>query len=289
MFRRAGQAGFVVVAALAATLALGLFAAVTPSTGRAVAHARADAAHLVRGADPLIPLPGKVLPTSGGTAYSLNWSGYAVTPGSGITAVKSVFVVPTASPVPAGFAATWTGIGGYSTSDLIQAGTSEQSIKTNPVLGQQYYAWYELLPASETELTDCTGDPSCAVSPGEKMGVSIVNEGGDAWKISMIDVGHWTWTKTVTYASSGSSAEWILEAPTVGAQTILANTGTTHFGATSTYTQDGVTRTVAQGDPTEIILSPSPVGGADEATPSALAADGQSFNDCAYKETCPTP
>ena len=66
------------------------------------------------------------LPAHGGTADSLNWSGYAVTPtGGGITAVSSTFTVPTAGLVPPGFAATWTGIGGYNTSDLIQAGTAE--------------------------------------------------------------------------------------------------------------------------------------------------------------------
>lgn len=46
--------------------------------------------------------------------------------------------------MPPGFAATWTGIGGYNTSDLIQAGTAEQSAPSNPLLGDQYYAWYEL-------------------------------------------------------------------------------------------------------------------------------------------------
>ena len=74
-----------------------------------------------------------MLPRHGGTADSLNWSGYAVTPGGGVTAVNSTFTVPSAGLVPPGFAATWTGIGGYNTSDLIQAGTAEQSAPDNPV------------------------------------------------------------------------------------------------------------------------------------------------------------
>lgn len=48
----------------------------------------------------------------------------------------------------------------------------------------------------------------------------------------------------------------------------------------------GVKYTVAQGNPTQIDLSP---GVLNEAAPSALAADGQSFNDCAYAQSCPTP
>jgi hypothetical protein len=249
------------------------------------------AGHAVPTTEALIPAhPGELLPTRGGTVDSLNWSGYAVTPGAGITAVSSTFTVPSVvSPVPPGFAATWTGIGGYNTSDLIQAGVGENSTPSNPLLGPQYYAWYEILPASETPLTNCSGDPNCTVNPGDQVTVNITNAGGNTWTVALSDAGHWTWSQNVSYASSESSAEWILEAPTVGAQTILANTGTTKFGPTSTYTQNGVTHTIAQGNPTTIDLSPSPVGGLNEATPSALASDGQSFNDCAYAQTCPTP
>src|ERR1700722_7520503 len=105
---------------------------------------------------------GERLPTHGGAVDSLNWSGYAVTPTSdGLTAVSSTFVVPSAGLVPPGFASTWTGIGGYNTSDLIQAAPSEDSAPTNAILGAQYNAWYELLPASETPISNCTGDSSC--------------------------------------------------------------------------------------------------------------------------------
>jgi Peptidase A4 family len=230
-----------------------------------------------------------VLPVHGGTVDSLNWSGYAVTPAAGgITGVTSTFVVPAAAAAPPGFAATWTGIGGYSSSDLIQAGVSEDSAPGNGVSGSQYGAWYEVLPQSETPLTKCQGKKSCPVEPGDAVKVTITHGSGKHWTIDLADPTEgWTWTKTVTYASSESSAEWILEAPTVGAQTILANVGTVHFGPTSTYTAAGQPHAISQGDPTEIVLSPG--GGVDEATPSALAADGQSFNDCAYADSCATP
>jgi hypothetical protein len=271
--RRGLTAALVVVAMLALAGAAG-----------AKTHARARA----QGLGVLVPThKGEVLPSRGGTADSLNWSGYAVTPSSdNITAVDSTFTVPSAGLVPPGFAATWDGIGGYSTSDLIQAGTAEQSAPNNPLVGPQYYAWYELLPASETQLTDCTGDANCTVTPGDNVTVDIQQVSGDTWSISMTDAGHWTWSKDVTYTSSESSAEWILEAPTLVAQTTLANVGTVHFGPTSTYTAGGTTNTIAQGDPTQIDLSPGVV---NEATPSALGSDGQSFNDCAYAQTCAAP
>jgi Peptidase A4 family len=252
----------------------------------ATAKSRAAATHAL-GA--LIPThKGQVLPLHGGTTDSLNWSGYAVTPSTdNITAVSSTFTVPSAGLVPPGFAATWTGVGGYSTSDLIQAGTAEQSAPSNSLLGDQYYAWYELLPAGETQLTGCTGDASCTVTPGDDITVNIGQVSGDTWSISMSDAGKWTWSKDVTYSSSESSGEWILEAPTLEvAQTLLAPVGTVHFGPTSTYTAGGTTHTIAAGDPTQIDLSPGVV---NEATPSALASDGQSFNDCAYAQSCATP
>ena len=259
-------------------------------TGASAAAAKPHAArtHAQRGLGVLIPkTKSERLPRHGGTADSLNWSGYAVTPStSNITAVSSTFTVPTAGLAPPGFAATWTGIGGYSSSDLIQAGTSEDSTPSNPLLGDQYYAWYELLPASETQITNCTGDPNCTVTPGDNVTVNISQVSGNTWSISMSDAGKWSWSQDVNYASSESSGEWILEAPTLVAQTTLANVGTTHFGPTSTYTAGGVTHTIAEGDPTQIFLSPGVV---NEATPSALASDGQSFNHCAYAQSCAAP
>ncbi len=269
--------------ALAAALIVVALLTVAGTAG-AKTHARRGA----KGLGVLVPTQkSETLPLHGGTADSLNWSGYAVTPtGGGITAVSSTFTVPSAGLVPPGFAATWTGIGGYNTSDLIQAGTAEQSAPNNPLVGPQYYAWYEILPASETQLTGCTGDPNCTVTPGDNITVKISQVSGNAWSVSMTDAGHWSWSQDIDYSSSKSSGEWILEAPTLVAQTLLAPVGTVRFGPTSTYTAGGVTHTIAQGDPTQIFLSPGVV---NEATPSALAADGQSFNDCAYAQSCAAP
>jgi len=242
------------------------------------------------------PRVGVLLPTHpheklrlhGGTVDSLNWAGYAVTPGSGVTAVDSTFTVPSAGTVPPGFSATWAGIGGYTTSDLIQAGVSEQSAPSNSVLGDQYYAWYEILPASETQLSGCAGDPNCTVNPGDSITVDIHNVSGNTWSINVSDTGHWTYSDTLTYASSESSAEWIQEAPTlVAVQTVPAPVGDVQFDPTSTYTVGSATKTIAAGEST--LIDESPVGGVNEATTSALAADGQSFDVCVYAQTCPTP
>ena len=231
----------------------------------------------------LQPVAGEAIPLHGGTVDSLNWSGYAVT-GTGITGVASTFTVPTAGLIPPGFTATWAGIGGYNTSDLIQAGVGEQSLPSAPLLGPQYNAWWETLPNTETPLTNCTGDPNCTVNPGDVITVNITNGGGNNWKISMTDANHWSWSLPVTYASSESSAEWILEAPTLAVvQTIPAPVGVAHFGPTSTFNQGG-TKTIAQGNPTMIDMG---LGiGPNEATPSPLASNGQSFDVCTYSSSC---
>jgi hypothetical protein len=234
----------------------------------------------------------RALPLHGGSVSSSNWSGYAVTPGSAnVTAVSTSFLVPAAGAVPPGFGATWTGIGGYSSSDLIQAGVAETSFPGNPALGEQYYAWYEMLPGAAVPLTNCHGDANCTVNPGDDIGVRIYQTSNDVWTIALLDLGHWTWTATgVHYASTHSSAEWILEAPQVdGLPTTMSSDGTVKFGPYSFYVlgHQKIPHTIGIGDPTTIDLSP--VGVVNEATPSTLARDGRTFDDCTYAQSCATP
>jgi Peptidase A4 family len=236
----------------------------------------------------LIPSnPTQPLPLQGRTIHSTNWSGYAVTSKShGITAVSGTFVVPRVTSSHAGFAVTWAGIGGYNTQDLIQAGTGEDT-NSHGLFGKQYFAWYELLPNSEQPLHHCRGDSHCRVRPGNRIAVRIRNVGVHAWTISVTNSGHWRWSRRVHYSSSRTSAEWILEAPTVGEQTTLAGVGTVHFGPTSRYTEGGGSHVIAHGHPVKIVLDDEI--GRREATPSRLGANGESFNDCAYHNSCPRP
>jgi Peptidase A4 family len=126
------------------------------------------------------------------------------------------------------------------------------------------------------------------VNPGDSITVDIHNVSGKTWSINVSDAGHWTYSDKVTYASSESSAEWIQEAPSLeSVQTIPAPVGDVQFGPTSTYTVGGTTKTIAAGEPT--LIDESPEGGVNEATTSALAGDGQSFDVCVYAQTCAAP
>lgn len=223
---------------------------------------------------------GQALPRRNAT-ISGNWAGWAVLPGTPITGVQSNFTVPAAKYTPAGFSASWAGIGGYNTKDLIQAGTTSDSFGL-PGL-PRYYAWFEILPDSERLLINCTGDRNCTVRPGDRMGVDIHSVGTNLWSVTVIDDTHWTWQMNVHYVSSRSSAEWILEAPTVGAQTTIAQVGAAYFGTVNNFTIGGHRHTIAAGHPVKINLA------GFEAITSNLASNRQSFRVCTYKLRCAAP
>jgi hypothetical protein len=177
---------------------------------------------------------------------STNWSGYIVaTSGFGCGAASNVvyssvsgtWTVPAVSASSGGggllggllgggtpntYSAVWTGIDGANSSNLIQAGTEEDFVNG----AAQYSAWWEILPAPETAIT-------MTVEPGDSITVNIRQVSGTTWSISLTDNGHGqtqTFSTTQSYAGSGSSAEWIVEAPTVnGTQSTLANYGSTVF------------------------------------------------------------
>ena len=266
-------------------VAAGALACALVSTGASNLRLRAVGTPAVHSRGLIPASPEQILPLQRRTVQSTNWSGYAVTSKTHmITAVSGTFVVPKAGSVPFRYAATWAGIGGYfrTSSDLIQAGTAENS-STGGASGRHYYAWYELLPKSEQQLHNCSGDPRCRVKPGDHIAIDIRNLGGTAWTISVRNVARWSWHRQVNYNSTRTSAEWILEAPDInGAQTTLAPVGTVHFGPASKFSHASSSRTIAQGKPVKIVLT-------GDAKPSALARNGQSFNDCAYASSCPAP
>ncbi|HUZ43837.1 MAG TPA: hypothetical protein VMU63_05485 [Acidimicrobiales bacterium] len=218
-----------------------------------------------------------------------NWAGYVAT-GANITSVTGSWTVPSAGTVPPGLSATWVGIGGYSTTDLIQAGTQQSSAPYSSVFaGGAYGAWYELLPANPVYFTGCSGDPTCSVSPGDQMSVTITNGGsGNSWTIDVADAGpagtgKWTYTNTnVNYVSSESSAEWIHEAPSAaGAVPIpVGGSGTVTFDGANRATINGATETIGQSNAISTVALPV------ETTVSALDSDGDGFNVCTYSLTC---
>jgi hypothetical protein len=162
---------------------------------------------------------------------SSNWSGYAlsenavsgascVPPTNTVyTSVSATWTVPTVQATTGtSYSAVWTGIDGFTNTSLIQAGT-EQDI----VNGKTHYdAWWEILPAAETVVS--------SVNPGDSITVTISKGTGSSWTISLTDNKGGSFTRTETYTGPGASAEWVVEAPTVGGRVAtLAPYGSTVF------------------------------------------------------------
>ncbi|HUY64200.1 MAG TPA: G1 family glutamic endopeptidase [Acidimicrobiales bacterium] len=208
-----------------------------------------------------------------------NWAGYVST-NPGVTYVEGSWVVPDAGSLPPGASANWVGIGGYSAQDLIQTGTQQVSSPIdNFVAGGAYSAWYELLPAGPVDLPG-------TVNPGDLMVASIASVGGNSsWRISITDVGNWSYSTVVSYVSSESSAEWVFEAPSAfGLVPVpVGGVGQTLFDGGDFVAYGGPWQT--PGDAGAIPVTAVPV----ETTPSALDGLGDGFYVCAYALSCSPP
>ncbi|MHB8644775.1 MAG: G1 family glutamic endopeptidase [Thermomicrobiales bacterium] len=201
-------------------------------------------------------------------APTLNWSGYEVDTQK-ITAVHAAWIVPSVIAPPAtGYAATWVGIGGTMTDDLIQAGT-EQDIENGVAT---YYAWVEALPDSALGVSP----RRLPAHPGDLFSVTITNTGGNDWTALLENrtTGQ-RLSLTTTYQSCECSAEWIEEVPVVDGvdNPALANFGAVTF-LEATATVSGTVRKAAD-------LGAVPVALKQHekviAQPHALGADRQSF------------
>ncbi len=203
---------------------------------------------------------------------STNWAGY-VASGSTYTGVGSSWTIPTptqSTSTPTTADATWVGIGGQTSQDLIQAGT--QAIVENGTV--TYQAWYELLPQSQQVIP-------LNVHDGDSVTVSLQETSSNNWQISFVD--HTTgqqYQTSVTYESTHSSAEWIEEMPVLessrGIDSFLPldNFGTVQF--TNGYTDAGGSQeTLATAGAQAVTMVTSQTQAL--ATASVLGGDGASF------------
>jgi hypothetical protein len=224
---------------------------------------------------PATGLPGTTQPASplsqapSSQATSQNWSGYAATSGS-YTGVSATWTVPQPTTTGApGVGATWVGIGGVNSRDLIQAGTQDVASGSGQ---SEYQAWIETLPQASRQVP-------LAVSPGDSVTVSIDEQGAGSgvWQISMQDnTSGKSYQTTVHYASSESSAEWVEEAPVGdGSLMPLDNFSAVNFSQ-ATAIQNGQTVNLAQTGAQPITM----LNGAGQAlaVPSAIGSDGASFD-----------
>jgi peptidase A4-like protein len=199
------------------------------------------------------------------TSSSSNWSGYAASGGT-FTSVTGTWTVPTVSPSASGADATWVGIGGLTTNDLLQAGTQAMVDGSGTV---EYSSWIEMLPQSSRNVP-------LSVSAGDSVTVTITQQDGNDWLIAMKNnTTNGTYSVTVQYSSSSSSAEWVQEAPSVGRGLVtLDQFGTVQFSG-ATAVRDGKSMTASALGAKAITM----INGQGQAIaqPSTIAGDGSSF------------
>lgn len=205
---------------------------------------------------------------------STNWSGYAETlpASSPATSVSATWTVPTVSTSSTGYSGAWIGIDGFNDTSIIQTGTEQDSVN-----GQaQYSAWWT------TSADGYVGQTiSETVDPGDVMKASIA-EGAGGWTITLEDATRgWTYVSPtpIAYDGPGTSAEWILEAPSSGNDQVLplADYGSVTFSNAEVNGADAGLTAADDGA--------MAVGNRLESVPS-LPTDGDSFT-VAYGTTPP--
>ncbi len=195
-------------------------------------------------------------------AQSTNWSGYAVTGGSGaFNSVSSTWTEPAASCGGGGdqYAAFWVGLDGYNSGSVEQTGTDSDCSGSSP----DYYGWYEMYPADPVYFSN-------PVAPGDQISASVTFSGTETYTLVLTDSTQ-GWTQTITQNESGlsrSSAEVITEAPSSESGVLpLADFGTVNYGSSS---DNGAS--MAGQSPTSIIMVDS--SGQQEDSTSSMSSSG---------------
>jgi hypothetical protein len=250
-------------------------AAVTPAPGSSVSNLTpsvppTSSSSSDGSSSPSQPSSSPSPPAATPSYTSTNWSGYLAT-GASFSGISGSWIAPSPTGISGETSAdaSWIGIGGVTTDDLIQVGTQD----TIRLAGQvSTAAFYELLPGVSEIVPDIT------VTPGDAMSASLAKLTANEWNISITDTtNHQSYATTVSYASSQSSAEWIEEDPSFSNLRLIPfdNFGTVSF-TNSSATASGSTLSIAGSQASPITLLNR--AGQTEATPSAINADGASFS-----------
>ena len=214
---------------------------------------------------------------------SSNWSGYAETTSSSapFTGVTGQWKVPAVTTTrSASYSAAWAGIDGFTDSALIQTGT-EQDYYNHAA---HYAAWWTTSANGYAEQTI-----SKPVAPGDAMTATISKSAGTLWTITLADATeHWSFSTQVTYTGPGTSAEWIVEAPTISSGFRSAIAPLADYGSPLTFDPGTVSVAGVTRNPGLIASEGGEMiqGGRVVSIPSVPDSDTDGFN-MAYGATAP--
>jgi Peptidase A4 family len=222
------------------------------------------------------------------STQSSNWAGYAVHRGGvHFTTVTGTWIQPhaTCTAGQATYSSVWVGLGGYTLNSpaLEQIGTESDCTASGHAVSS---AWYELVPSPSHAV-------KLTVTPGDRMRAQVTVNDGEV-TVTLADLTrHRSFSKRVHPAAvDTTSAEWILEAPSVcssswNCHTLpLADFGSAGFTAAAARTSTGHRGTIDDRGWTTTKISLAAAGrsfvsdpSAPQATavPSSLSAQGSAF------------
>jgi hypothetical protein len=163
------------------------------------------------------------------TGTSSNWSGAVVFSGATSYNTSTTFyyvyadyVVPVAGQAFGActggwdYSASWVGIDGYGSSDVLQAGVESDAYCSGFTMQTNYSAWIEWAPASEMSISNFT------VAPGDDLFVDVWHTSatqGYAWFTNLTTNQYVNMSFTAPSGTLlvGNSAEWVVERPSIGA------------------------------------------------------------------------
>jgi len=189
--------------------------------------------------------------TFGGGAFtaqtSTNWSGYAFRHGATVWSGNSFNRIAANLVVPAvtartcddtwNYAASWIGLDGYASNDVLQAGVEEDATCGMDGTQTYYSPWYEWYPNASTRIANLTA------APGQSFYVHVWATSATAGHAYLQNLNANQSVSLDFTAPSGTrligeSAEWIVESPSVG------GTVATLPGYGMEYFVDGLAKTV---------------------------------------------
>jgi hypothetical protein len=181
------------------------------------------------------------------------------------------------------YCATWIGIDGDGSGDVFQAGVECEVYRSGTSLTRHIYPWWEWYPTPEVQITNLTFSPGdmitmvlcSAQAAGSTTGTVYFTNRTTGASTSV------TLTAPGTTKLVGNSAEWIVEAPTVGGtQSALADYGEVFFSVCEAETNGNALVNGGTGNNINMTAGGSVVSNGNLITPTII--------QCLYAGKLPT-
>jgi hypothetical protein len=237
---------------------------------------------------PVAPAP---TPAPAQATSSPNWSGYVAASSlsnpqaNSVTAVTGSWNVPAVSGSTVGTvdSSTWIGIDGFDGGTVEQIGTEQDVVNGAPV----YRAWWEMYSSGDQQPEQIIN--SMTISPGDSISASVqyITSGPQAGLFHLVIVDnsrandafdiYESSSATQSPLAEGSTAEWIMEAPSVGGQIAQMPDFSTVDFTNATAVINGVSGPINSSAWQSMALNLAS-NGVSQDTTSVLTNSGQAFS-----------